>query len=319
MAAQIKIKRSNQVGKAPVVGDLELGELAINTFDGKLFLKKNDGTASIVEVGAGGVGPQGPQGPQGPTGATGATGATTGATPTLDTFSGNGSTTSFTLSVTPASTSAVQVYIGGVYQNSAAFTLSGATLTFAAAPPAGTQNIEIRNATAYIISGASDVDASNITSGIINAARLPSYVDDVLEAANLASFPVTGETGKIYIDLATNKTYRWSGSVYVSFNSGAVDSVAGKTGIVTLTSSDVGLSSVENKNSATIRSEITSANVTTALGFTPLSGIVPIANGGTGTTTPSLAAGTDIAISGTWPNQTISSTVDHLSPFLFLG
>jgi hypothetical protein len=52
MAAQIKVKRSNLVGKAPVVGDLELGELAINTFDGKLFLKKDNGTASIVEVGA---------------------------------------------------------------------------------------------------------------------------------------------------------------------------------------------------------------------------------------------------------------------------
>jgi hypothetical protein len=47
---------------------------------------------------------------------------------------------------------------------------------------------------------ASDVpnlDASKITTGVIEAARLPSYVDDVLEFANLASFPVTGETCKI--------------------------------------------------------------------------------------------------------------------------
>jgi hypothetical protein len=126
------------------------------------------------------------------------------------------------------------------------------------------------------------LDANKITSGTIDAARLPSYVDDVLEYANLAAFPATGETGKIYIDLDTNKTYRWGGTVYVSFNSGAVDSVAGKTGIVTLTSSDVGLGSVENKSSATIRGEITSANVTTALGFTPLSNAtsyLPIAGG----------------------------------------
>jgi trimeric autotransporter adhesin len=54
MAAQIKIKRSSEQGKVPVVGNLELGELAINTFDGKLFLKKDNGTESIVEVGAGG-------------------------------------------------------------------------------------------------------------------------------------------------------------------------------------------------------------------------------------------------------------------------
>jgi hypothetical protein len=47
------------------------------------------------------------------------------------------------------------------------------------------------------------------------------YVDnqkDVLEFANLAAFPVTGETSKIYVDLDTNFTYRWSGSVYVKLN-----------------------------------------------------------------------------------------------------
>lgn len=48
-----------------------------------------------------------------------------------------------------------------------------------------------------------------------------------------------------------------------------VTSVAGKTGVVTLDNSDVGLGNVENKSSATIRSELTSGNVTTALGFTP--------------------------------------------------
>lgn len=113
-------------------------------------------------------------------------------------------------------------------------------------------------------------NASNITSGTVAAARLPSYVDDVVEFANLSGFPGTGETGKIYVALDTNKTYRWSGSAYVYITSGAVDSVAGKTGVVTLTSSDVGLGNVENKTSETIRGEITSANVTTALGFTPV-------------------------------------------------
>jgi hypothetical protein len=54
-------------------------------------------------------------------------------------------------------------------------------------------------------------------------------------------------------------------------NKAIVNSVAGKTGVVTLTNSDVGLGNVENKSSATIRGELTSANVTTALGFTPFS------------------------------------------------
>lgn len=125
---------------------------------------------------------------------------------------------------------------------------------------------------------ASDIpslDASKITSGVIDAARLPSYVDDVLEFANLAGFPATGETGKIYVALDTNKAYRWSGTVYVYITSGAVDSVAGKTGVVTLNNADVGLGNVENKSSATIRGELTSANVTTALGFTPYNSTNP--------------------------------------------
>jgi hypothetical protein len=47
----IKLKRSAIASKAPAVADLDLGELAVNTFDGKLYLKKNDGTDAIVEVG----------------------------------------------------------------------------------------------------------------------------------------------------------------------------------------------------------------------------------------------------------------------------
>ncbi len=82
--------------------------------------------------------------------------------------------------------------------------------------------------------------------GLVLSTQLPSYIDDVLEYAALASFPAIGEIGKIYVAIDTNKTYRWSGSVYVYITSGAVDSVAGKTGIVTLVKGDVGLSNVDN-------------------------------------------------------------------------
>lgn len=60
MANLIKLKRSAVAGKAPVVGDLELGELALNTYDGKLYTKKDNGTASIVELSGGGSGGGGP-------------------------------------------------------------------------------------------------------------------------------------------------------------------------------------------------------------------------------------------------------------------
>ena len=51
MANTIRLKRSAVSGKAPAVTDLALGELALNTFDGKLYAKKDNGTASIVEIG----------------------------------------------------------------------------------------------------------------------------------------------------------------------------------------------------------------------------------------------------------------------------
>ena len=41
---------------------------------------------------------------------------------------------------------------------------------------------------------------------------------------------------------------------------------------------------------------------------TNVTGVLPIVNGGTGTTTPALVAGTNVTISGSWPNQTINAT-----------
>ena len=60
---------------------------------------------------------------------------------------------------------------------------------------------------------------ADLVDGVVPANQLPSYVDDVLEFANLASFPVTGESGKVYVAIDTKKTYRWSGSTYVQIGS----------------------------------------------------------------------------------------------------
>lgn len=109
-------------------------------------------------------------------------------------------------------------------------TISNASTTY--------QPVSARNAA----NGYAGLDGS----GLISSTLLPSYVDDVLEYAALANFPATGETGKIYVALNTNKTYRWSGSAYIYITSGAVDSVAGKTGVVTLIKDDVGLNNVDN-------------------------------------------------------------------------
>ena len=61
----------------------------------------------------------------------------------VDVFSGNGSTTAFTLSGDPGAKNNTAVHIGGVYQGKSTYTVSGTTLTFSSAPPSGTNNVEV--------------------------------------------------------------------------------------------------------------------------------------------------------------------------------
>lgn len=61
----------------------------------------------------------------------------------FDQFSGNGSTTAFTLTYAPASTTSIVVAVSGVVQNPNTYSVSGATLTFTGAPPSGTNNIAV--------------------------------------------------------------------------------------------------------------------------------------------------------------------------------
>jgi hypothetical protein len=61
----------------------------------------------------------------------------------FDQFSGNGSTTAFTLTYAPASTTSIIVAISGVVQNPNLYSVIGTTLTFSPAPPSGTNNISV--------------------------------------------------------------------------------------------------------------------------------------------------------------------------------
>lgn len=74
--------------------------------------------------------------------------------------------------------------------------------------------------------GVAELDAN----GKVLTSQLPSFVDDVIEAENFAVLPNEGETGKIYVTLDDNKTYRWSGSAYVEISAslalGETDSTA---------------------------------------------------------------------------------------------
>ena len=69
--------------------------------------------------------------------------------------------------------------------------------------------------------------ASLDNAGKVPSMQLPSYVDDVIEGyyynnkfyeESSHTTVITGETGKIYVDLTSNLSYRWSGSAYIAIS-----------------------------------------------------------------------------------------------------
>jgi len=78
-------------------------------------------------------------------------------------FSGDGSTTAFTLDIAPSSVFDIEVFVENVRQDpNSAYSLSGTTLTFAAAPPSGTNNI-------YVVHQAKAVGTISPAAGTVNA------------------------------------------------------------------------------------------------------------------------------------------------------
>jgi hypothetical protein len=118
MASTIITKNSSTAAAIPTPSDLVEAELAINTADRRLYSK--DSAGNIIEVGGSGT-----------------------VLIYRDNFSGDGSTTAFTLPRTPLNEELIDIYIDGVYQFKDTFSVSGAVITFSEAPPSGTDNIEV--------------------------------------------------------------------------------------------------------------------------------------------------------------------------------
>ena len=98
----------------------------------------------------------------------------------LSQFSGDGSTTVFTLSAqTPENNTSI--YIDGVYQSKANYSVSGTTLTFSAAPPNGT-SIEVMAAHAVIVSTTVPNDGTVTTAKLdsVLAGRISDLEDEIL-------------------------------------------------------------------------------------------------------------------------------------------
>ncbi len=78
-------------------------------------------------------------------------------------FSGDGSTTAFTLDIAPSSVFDIEVFVENVRQDpNSAYSLSGTTLTLAAAPASGTNNI-------YVVHQAKAVGTISPAAGTVNA------------------------------------------------------------------------------------------------------------------------------------------------------
>ena len=78
--------------------------------------------------------------------------------------------------------------------------------------------------------------ASLDSNGKVPSSQLPSYVDDVIEgyyyngqfySDSAHTQLITPETGKIYVDLDTNKTYRWGGTTYVEISQSTIHKFVG--------------------------------------------------------------------------------------------
>lgn len=104
----------------------------------------------------------------------------------VDAFNGTGSQTAFTLSGDPGSENNTQVYVAGVYQEKDTYSLSGSTLTFSAAPPVGTSNIEVVWSQPLAIGVPSDSSVSTVKLAD-NAVTTVKVADAAITSAKLAA------------------------------------------------------------------------------------------------------------------------------------
>ena len=110
-------------------------------------------------------------------------------------FSGDGSTTAFTLDIAPSSVFDIEVFVENVRQDpNSAYGISGTTLTFTGAPPSGTNNI-------YVIHQAKAVGTIEVLDSAITTAKLGAdavteakIADDAVESEHLNDNIISGQT-----------------------------------------------------------------------------------------------------------------------------
>ena len=200
----IKLRRSGVAGKIPDTSQLELGEIALNTHDGRLYIKKSvDSVESIV----GFLG-----------------------TPyseysiTVDTFTGNGLLTNFTLSRVPKDEQYIYVSINGVLQDIDAYSFVGTTLTLSEAPQVD-DFIEVR-----------------IHDNVTATVQVRDYARYVYTASNETVFTGTDDNGSTltydvgFVEVYVNGSRLVDGSDFTATTSTSIVISQAVTGIVEIVS-----------------------------------------------------------------------------------
>jgi hypothetical protein len=160
-----------------------------------------------------------------------------------DLFSGNGSTTVFTMSVAPANTASILIAISGVVQSPDTYSINATTLTFSAAPPTGTGNISVRylgipatNVTTTAYRTVTDFTATASQTTFSVPSYTVGYIDVYRNGARLgaADYTATNGTTVVLANAATLGDLVTTESFYVSSVLNAIPAAAGQVGAVYL-------------------------------------------------------------------------------------